>query len=170
MKGKASPMRAAAPQRQRLLDEVRSRVRRLGLARRTEEAYVGWIRRFILANGKRHPRELGGPEVEAFLTALATEGNVAASTQNQALSALLFLYREVLGMDLPWLQNIQRAKQPARLSTVLSRDEVTRLLGHMDGVCFAIEICRARRGGLRGPSARWPGRPRWLAPRSGRAD
>ena len=138
MKGKASPMPAAAPQRPRLLDEVRSRVRRLGLARRTEEAYVGWIRRFILANGKRHPRELGGPEVEAFLTALATEGNVAASTQNQALSALLFLYREVLGMDLPWLQNIQRAKQPARLPTVLSRDEVSRLLDQMNGVCWLI--------------------------------
>jgi len=119
MKGKASPMRAAAPQRQRLLDEVRSRVRRLGLARRTEEAYVGWIRRFILANGKRHPRELGGPEVEAFLTALATEGNVAASTQNQALSALLFLYREVLGMDLPWLQNIQRANRSSALRPLI---------------------------------------------------
>ncbi len=134
----ARPVPAAAPQRPRLLDEVRARLRRLGLARRTEEAYVGWIRRFILANGKRHPREMGGDEVEAFLTALATERNVAASTQNQALSALLFLYREVLRIDLPWMENIQRAKRPERLPTVLSRDEVSLLLGHLDGVCWLI--------------------------------
>ena len=76
----------------RLLDEVRARMRRLGLSRRTEEAYVGWIRRFILANGKRHPRELGRREVEAFLTLLAVKGNVAAATQNQALAALLFIH------------------------------------------------------------------------------
>lgn len=122
-----------APQPPRLLDEVRARVRRLGLAIRTETAYVGWIRRFILANGKRHPRDMGAREVEAFLTALATVGHVAASTQNQALSALLFLYREVLGTELPWMDDIRRAKRPERLPVVLSRDEVMRLLGQMNG-------------------------------------
>ncbi|HET9031480.1 MAG TPA: integron integrase [Dokdonella sp.] len=117
----------------RLLDQVRARVRRLGLAIRTEKVYVDWIRRFILANGKRHPRDMGAREVEAFLTLLATRGKVAASTQNQALSALLFLYREVLGQDLPWMENIRRAKRPERLPVVLTRDEVWRILDRMDG-------------------------------------
>lgn len=120
----------------RLLDEVRGRIRRLGMSLRTEEAYVGWIRRFIVANGKRHPRELGAREVEAFLTHLATHGKVAASTQNQALSALLFLYREVLQQNLPWLENIRRAKRPQRLPVVLARDEVARLLSEMSGVTW----------------------------------
>lgn len=97
--GKARPAGVPESRPPRLLDEVRARMRRLGLARRTEEAYVGWIRRFILANGTRHPRDMGGLEVEAFLTLLATRGNVAAATQNQALAALLFLYRQVLGLD-----------------------------------------------------------------------
>ena len=122
----------------RLLDEVRARIRRLGLARRTEEAYVGWIRRFILANGKRHPREMGGREVEGFLTLLATEGRVAASTQNQALAALLFLYREVLVLDLPWMENIQRAKRPERLPVVLTRGEVGDVLGGLSGVPWLV--------------------------------
>ena len=100
---------------------------------RTEQAYVGWIRRFIHANGKRHPRDLGGREVEAFLTRLATRGNVAAGTQNQALSALLFLYREVLQQDLPWMSDIVRAKRPRRLPVVLTRDEVTLLLAQLEG-------------------------------------
>ncbi|MBB5016443.1 integron integrase [Rehaibacterium terrae] len=117
----------------RLLDEVRGRMRRLGLAKRTEEAYVGWIRRFILANGKRHPREMGAREVEAFLTRLATRDKVAASTQNQALAALLFLYREVLGEQLPWMENIRRAKRPERLPVVLTRAEVAALLGELSG-------------------------------------
>lgn len=85
----------------RLLDQVKARCRRLNYSVRTERAYAGWIRRFVLANGKRHPRELGSHEVEKFLTDLAVRGDVAASTQNQALSALLFLYREVLGLELP---------------------------------------------------------------------
>lgn len=76
---------------------------------------MGWIRRFIVANGKRHPRDLGGPEVEAFLTRLATERNVAAGTQNQALAALLFLYRDVLRQDLPWMNTVVRAKRPRRV-------------------------------------------------------
>ena len=111
-------------------------MRRLGLSLRTEEAYVGWVRRFILANGKRHPRELGRREVEAFLTHLAMHGHVAASTQNQALSALLFLYREVLQQELPWMENIRRAKKPERLLVVLSREEVAALLAEMNGVTW----------------------------------
>ena len=94
-----------------------------GLAWRTEQAYSGWIRRFILANAKRHPLDMGAREVEAFLTGLAVRDHVAASTQNQALAALLFLYREVLEKSLPWMDDIRRAKRPERLPTVLSRDE-----------------------------------------------
>lgn len=122
----------------RLLDQVRARLRRLGLARRTEEAYVGWIRRFILANGKRHPCEMGGREVEAFLTLLATDGHVAVATQNQALAALLFLYRQVLALDLPWMENIQRAKRPARLPVVLTREEVRCVLDGLSGVPWLV--------------------------------
>lgn len=117
----------------RLMDEVRRRIRLKHYSSRTEQAYVGWIRRFIFANGKRHPRDLGAAEVEAFLSSLATDGNVAAGTQNQALSAILFLYREVLRVDLPWLKGVVRAKRPRRVPVVLSRDEVTRLLAAMDG-------------------------------------
>lgn len=116
-----------------MLQQVRERVRVKHYSLRTEQAYVGWIRRFILANGKRHPATLGGPEVEAFLTTLATRGQVAAGTQNQALAALLFLYREVLRVDLPWMENVIRAKRPRRIPTVLSREEVTRLLALMEG-------------------------------------
>lgn len=121
------------PHGPRLLDEVRSRLRVKHYSLRTEQAYVGWIRRFILANGKRHPREMGAAEVEQFLSDLAVRGAVAASTQNQALSALLFLYREVLGTELPWLENVVRAKRPRRLPVVLSQAEVRRLLAEMDG-------------------------------------
>jgi integron integrase len=117
----------------RLLEQVRERMRRLGMARRSEEAYVGWIRRFILGNGKRHPAEMGAPEIERFLTALAVRGQVAAATQNQALSALLFLYRQVLGVELPWLDGIERAKKPQRLPVVLTRPEVAALLGELSG-------------------------------------
>jgi integron integrase len=119
--------------RPRLLDQVRDRMRRLGMARRSEEAYVGWIRRYILSSGKRHPSELGAAEIERFLTSLAVHGQVSASTQNQALSALLFLYKQVLGMELPWLDGIERAKKPQRLPVVLTRSEVTALLGELNG-------------------------------------
>jgi hypothetical protein len=98
----------------RLLDRVREALRVRHYSPRTEEAYVAWIRRYIFFHGKRHPAELGGPDVTRFLSALAVEGHVAASTQNQALSALLFLYRDVLGMELPWLDDIVRAKRPER--------------------------------------------------------
>lgn len=116
----------------KLLDQVRSRCRRLSYSVRTERAYASWIRRFVLFNGKRHPRELGSHDVEKFLTDLAVRGNVAASTQNQALSAILFLYREILGLELPWMENVTRAKRPQRLPVVLSRTEVERLLTMID--------------------------------------
>lgn len=127
------PRELVGRQSPRLLDQVRGRLRRLGRAKRTEEAYVAWIRRFILANGKRHPSAMGAREVEAFLTGLAARHDVAPSTQNQALAALLFLYREVLGCELPWMDDIQRAKRPRRLPTVLSEDEVAELLARMEG-------------------------------------
>ena len=116
-----------------LLERVREccRVRHYSL--RTERAYVDWIRRFVMANGKRHPRNMGAAEVEAFLSGLATRDDVAASTQNQALSALLFLYREVLGIQLPWMESVVRAKRPQKIPAVLSRAEVMRLLALMDG-------------------------------------
>lgn len=122
------------PQRPKLLDEVRGRMRRLGMAKRSEEAYVGWIRRFILCNDKRHPAQMGAAEIERFLTSLAVQGKVSTSTQNQALSALLFLYRQVLGAELPWLDGIERAKKPKRLPVVLTPTETTALLGEMTGV------------------------------------
>jgi len=136
----AAPAVPAAPgvPPPRLLEQVRARIRRLGLARRTEEAYLGWVRRFILANGKRHPRDMGEREVERFLTGLATQGQVAASTQNQALSALLFLYREVLGQELAWMDEIRRAKRSQRLPVVLTRREVDALLGEMSGVTWLL--------------------------------
>lgn len=117
----------------RLLDRVAWCIRRKHYSLRTEQAYVHWIKRFILFHGKRHPEELGEAEVTAFLSHLAVERDVAAATQNQALSALLFLYKEVLGRPLAWLDNVDRAKRPARLPTVLTREEVARLLAAMNG-------------------------------------
>jgi site-specific recombinase XerD len=119
--------------RPRLLDQVRETIRRKYYSRRTEEAYVFWIRRFIYFTGKRHPATLGEPEVTAFLSHLAVARHVAAATQNQALSALLFLYKEVLGQELAWLDGVQRATRPPRLPTVLTREEVERLLAGMVG-------------------------------------
>ncbi len=120
-------------ERPRLLDEVRDRMRLRHYSLRTEQAYVYWIRRYIRANGMRHPRQLDGKAVETFLTRLAADHHVAASTQNQALSAILFLYREVLALDLPWMANVVRAKRPPRLPVVLSRGEVERLLEQLSG-------------------------------------
>ena len=118
----------------KLLDQARDRLRVKHYSIRTETQYLHWIKRFILFHGKRHSREMGAVEVEAFLTHLAVEGRVAAATQNQALSALLFLYREVLNIDLPWLDKVVRAKQPQRLPVVLTRQEVTAILDRMSGV------------------------------------
>src|SRR5688572_75030 len=112
----------------RLVDRLHDAIRSRHYSRRTEKAYWYWIRCFIFFHGKRHPAEMGAAEVSAFLSWLATERNVAAATQNQALSALLFLYKHVLGMDLPWLGDLVRAQRPVRLPTVLSEGEVRRLL------------------------------------------
>jgi integron integrase len=118
----------------KLLDTVRRSIRARHYSLRTEEAYVAWIRRFILYHRKRHPKEMGPPEITAFLTSLAVERRVSASTQNQALAALLFLYRDVLGCDPGWLEGIVRARRPRRLPVVLTRDEVERLLSTLRGV------------------------------------
>lgn len=120
-------------QKPRLLEATRQVLRRLHYSRRTEEAYILWIRKFIYWSGKRHPGMLGATEVSAFLSHLAVERNVAAATQNQALSALVFLYRQVLEKDLPWLDDMVRAKRPVRLPVVLSREEVSALLGQLQG-------------------------------------
>jgi integron integrase len=131
--GEEEPGGQGASEGPRLLASVRDAIRRRHYSLRTEESYVQWIRRFIYFSGKRHPREMGAGEVTAFLNHLARERNVAASTQNQALSALLFLYREVLLAPLPWLDELERAQRPARLPTVLTREEVRRLLARMRG-------------------------------------
>ena len=121
----------------RLLDQVREVTRRLHYSIRTEDAYVAWTKRFVLLHGKRHPLEMGEPEVLAFLNHLAVQHNVAASTQNQALSALLFLYKAVLGRPLQWLgDDMIRAKMPGRLPVVFSRGEVRAVLAQLDGVAW----------------------------------
>lgn len=120
------------PTPKKLLDQVRDALHLKHYSIRTENSYVDWIRRFILFHGKRHPNEMGAPEVEAFLTHPAVKENVAASTQNQALSALLFLYREVLKKDLGPIGAL-RAKKPKRLPTVLTKEEVRRVLDHLSG-------------------------------------
>jgi integron integrase len=117
----------------KLLDQVRDKIRVKHYSIRTETQYLQWIKRFIYFHGKRHPKDMDAVEVEAFLTHLAVEGTVSASTQNQALSALLFLYREVLGVDLPWMDTMVRAKKPQRLPSVLTRAEVALVLERMEG-------------------------------------
>ncbi len=120
------------PRPKRLLDQVRDALRLKHYSIRTEDSYVDWIRRYILFHGKRHPNEMGAPEIEAFLTHLAVNEHVATSTQNQALSALLFLYREVLHKDLGPIDAL-RARKPKRLPTVLTQDEVRRVFDHLSG-------------------------------------
>ncbi len=124
----------------KLLDQVRERLRLKHYSIRTEQAYLGWIKRYILFHDKRHPREMGKAEVEAFLTALAVERNVAAATQGQALSAILFLYQEVLGQALPWLDEVTRAKRPARLPTVLTPAETAALIAAVDDPEMALVV------------------------------
>ena len=116
-----------------LTTQVRNAVRLRHYSRRTEHAYTHWIHRFIKFCGMRHPRELGPAEVTRFLSSLAVEGEVSASTQNQALSALVFLYRDVLAMPVGWLNGLVRAKRPARVPVVLTRDEVRRVLVRLKG-------------------------------------
>jgi integrase len=117
----------------RLSERAREAMRLRHFSARTEEAYLGWMRRYHEFHGRRDPAALGPQHVTAFLNALATHGHVAASTQNQGLAALLFLYRDVLGIQLPWLDDLVHAKTPARLPVVLTRDEVRAVLGHMEG-------------------------------------
>ena len=118
----------------RLLEQVRAEIRARHYSRRTEEAYVHWIRRFIVFHGRRHPRELAGPEISSFLTWLAVEQHVAASTQNQALSGLLFLYRKVLHQDVGVVELLPRARMPSKVPVVLSPSEVRQVLDQLTGV------------------------------------
>ncbi len=117
----------------RLLDQVREEIRVRHFSLRTEEAYLHWIKRYIYFHQKRHPAEMGEKEITQFLTFLAVEKHVAASTQNQALSALLFLYKQVLKIELAWLNDVVRAKRPRHLPVVLSRQDVGKLFTHMTG-------------------------------------
>lgn len=117
----------------RLLDQLRERARYLHYSLSTEKAYLYWVRFFIRWHGMKHPRDMGAPELESFLSMLATQRKVSPGTHNQALSALLFLYREVLATDLPWLDNLQRPLRAKRIPSVLTRDEVAAVLGHMKG-------------------------------------
>lgn len=133
----------------KLLTQVRDRLRVKHYSLRTETAYLQWIKRFILFHEMRHPRDMGKVELEAFLTSLAVDRNVSAATQSQALSALLFLYKEVLGQDLPWLGDVVRAKQGTRLPTVLTQDEVSRLVRQVDDPLMALIIRLLYGSGMR---------------------
>src|SRR5436853_165231 len=121
------------PRNPKLMDRVRDAIRLKHYSIRTEKIYCDWIRRFILFHRKRHPQEMAEAEVTEFLTHLARDGRVASSTQNQALSALLFLYKEVLRQEIGWLDQVERAKRPTKLPVVLSRTEVEKVLGRMSG-------------------------------------
>ncbi|MFH0343894.1 MAG: integron integrase [Chromatiales bacterium] len=117
----------------KLLDQVREKLRVRHYSIRTEQAYVDWIKRFVLFHRKRHPETMGNREISEFISHLATHRKVAASTQNQALSALVFLYQEVLGREIGWLDDLERAKRPSRLPVVLTQAEVRSVLAHLDG-------------------------------------
>lgn len=116
-----------------LLEQARDKIRAKHYSIRTEEAYLHWMKRFILFHRKRHPKEMGAKEVESFLSHLAVNGKVSASTQNQAKSAVLFLYKEVMQVELPWLSDVVSAKRPNRLPVVLTQAEVSKLLPHTSG-------------------------------------
>ena len=122
----------------RLLERVRDRIRARHLSFRTEKTYLYWIRRFIRFHKMRHPREMEAPEIEEFLTSLAVVNKVSAATQNQALAGVLFLYRDVLELDLPWLANVVRAKLPQHLPVVLTRQEVQKVIAHLRGTAWLI--------------------------------
>ncbi len=117
----------------RLLDRLRDKIRLKHYSIRTEKAYLDWNRRFILFHNKKHPRIMGTQEVEQFLTYLAVNGRVASSTQNQALSAILFMYKEVLKIELPWLNDVTRAKRCEKIPLVFSKIEIRKLLANLDG-------------------------------------
>ena len=122
----------------KLLEQVSAKMRVKHYSIRTEKSYIDWIKRYILHNGKRHPKDMGAAEVEAFLTHLAVARNVSSSTQNQAKSALLYLYKEVLGVELPWLDNVTQAKVPQRMPVVLTQAEVQAVLSRLDGTMWLI--------------------------------
>ena len=122
----------------RLLEQVRDRIRARHLSYRTEKTYLYWIRRFIRFHKMRHPRDMAAPEIEEFLTSLAVVNKVSAATQNQALAGVLFLYRDVLEFDLPWLANVVRAKLPQHLPVVLTRQEVRKVMAHLRGTEWLI--------------------------------
>lgn len=122
----------------KLLDQVRQQIRLRNYSIRTERVYAEWIKRFIRFHAYRHPSEMGAAEIEAYLTHLAVKRDVSASTQNQALAALLFLYKEVLKQELPWLDNVVRAKRPQHMPVVLTRDEVQRVLARLSGVPWLV--------------------------------
>jgi integron integrase len=128
------PRPAPPPPAPRLLDRLRESIRVRHYSLRTERAYGQWVARFIRFHGKRHPRELGAAHVTAFLSDLANRGHVAAATQNQALAAILFLYREVLGIQLPWMEEVVRARRPKRLPTVLTAAEARAILANLPGL------------------------------------
>ena len=117
----------------KLLERVSDKLRVKHYSIRTEQAYVGWIKRYIYFHGKRHPKDMGAQDIKAFLTHLAVVGKVAAATQNLAKSSLLFLYREVLEIELPCLDNITQAKAPKRLPVVLTVSEVQAVLSRLTG-------------------------------------
>lgn len=119
------------PQPPKLLEQARAVIRARHYSLRTEETYLSWMKRFILFHGKRHPRDMGTQEVQQFLSHLAVEGHVAASTQSQALSAIVFLYQQVLNQDIGGFDKVVRAKQPHRVPVVLTQDEVTAVLRHL---------------------------------------
>jgi len=129
-----TPEQTAASRPRKLLDQVRDLLRLKHYSIRTEEAYVAWIRQYILFHNTRHPKDMGTPEIQAFLTHLAVERKVAASTQNQALSALIFLYRQVLRQELHGSIDAVRAKRPQRVPTVLTKAEVRQVLGQLSGM------------------------------------
>ncbi|MGE3540005.1 MAG: integron integrase [Candidatus Tectimicrobiota bacterium] len=132
----------------KLLDQMRQILRLKHLSIRTEEAYVSWVRRFILFHGKRHPQDMGAAEIRAFLSHLAIHGQVAAATQNNALNALLFLYRHVLHQEFPQLENLERAKRPQRRPVVLTREEVHAVLAQLTGTSVLM-ACLLYGAGLR---------------------
>ena len=122
------------PDKPKLLEQVRDVIRRRHYSIRTEHAYIDWIKRFIVYHNKRHPLEMAEEEVAQFLSYLARDREVSASTQNQALSALLFLYKDVLKQEIGWLEKVERAKKPARLPVVLSHAEMKRVFAHLHGM------------------------------------
>jgi Phage integrase, N-terminal SAM-like domain len=126
--------RAPEGNKPKLLDQVREAIRMRHYRIRTEEAYVSWIKRLILCHGKRHPLEMGADEITRSLSALAVSGQVSASTQHQALCALVFLYRHVLGRHFGWLEDVVRAKRPRCLPVVWHGPEIRALLGALEGV------------------------------------